>query len=70
MSGDENFCFYEHPLSRCGAQTQAQRLACKYYSPGYDGACTHFNDDLDRRCDNHFANFEAYAILDKPKKGD
>jgi len=70
MNGDENFCSYEHPLSRCNATTPAERLACKFYSPGHDGACSHFCGDINRRCDNHFANFEAYAVLIKPKRED
>lgn len=68
MNGDENFCYYEHPFSRCGATTEAKRLACKFYMPGHVGGCAHFCGGFDCRCDNAFANFEAYSSMIKEKQ--
>jgi hypothetical protein len=63
----ECYCFYEHPLSKCGAKTKAERGGCKYFTPNCSGDdCSHFGDDL-KHCDNHYANFEAYAAQHKDK---
>jgi hypothetical protein len=61
----ECFCYYEHPVSRCGAKTKDQRGDCKFYLPNRIGDCAHLCCDSDNMCDNRYANFEAYAILIK-----
>jgi hypothetical protein len=65
---NENLCYYEHPLSRCGAKDKNDRIRCKHCLGNGGGDCAHYGGNDNRKCSSVAANFEAYGASLKIEK--
>lgn len=64
----ENLCRYDHPLYRCGTDAKKARLLCKFFHPGGEDSCRHFNIHGCGDCASVGAQFECWCAMIKPEK--